>query len=115
MIRELICIRCPRGCHLKVDEQLNVEGNLCPRGQAYGKQEVSDPRRILTSTCRIDSSKVRVVAVKTASDISKNLIFKAMRIVNQTHVRVPIHIGDVIVKDIAGSGVDLVATENVLE
>ena len=52
--REIICICCPRGCHLQVDPEndYNVTGNACPNGAAYGKEELTHPTRILTSTVR---------------------------------------------------------------
>lgn len=115
MPTELTCIICPRGCHLTVADDLTVTGNSCPRGAAYGKQEVTDPRRTLTSTVKVDSKILSVLPVKTKDAISKGLVLKAMEIVNQTVAHVPVHIGDVIVEDIAGSGVDLVATRELLE
>ena len=87
MIHELTCIVCPRGCHLKVDDStLEVTGNSCPRGAAYGKQEVVDPRRTLTSTVRCNSKLLRVCPVKTNTDIRKDKIFDVMKFVNETSV-----------------------------
>ena len=110
MKRELTCIVCPRGCHLIVDEDLKVTGNSCPRGEAYGKQEVTDPRRTVTSTVRVDSCEFAVLPVKTKGEISKAKIFDVMEEINKFHAHVPVHIGDVLIKNIADSGVDLVAT-----
>ena len=115
MKTELTCIVCPRGCHLVVDEDLKVTGNSCPRGEAYGKQEVTDPRRTVTSTVRVDSIEFAVLPVKTKGDISKGKIFEVMEEINKVHAHVPVHIGDVLVHDIAGSGVDLVATRTLLK
>lgn len=115
MKTELTCIVCPRGCHLIVDDDLKVTGNSCPRGEAYGKQEVTDPRRTVTSTVRVDSTEFAVLPVKTKGDISKGKIFEVMEEINKVHAHVPVHIGDVLVHDIAGSGVDLVATRTLLK
>ncbi|MCF0112992.1 MAG: DUF1667 domain-containing protein [Bacilli bacterium] len=115
MATELTCIICPNGCHLVVDDVLNVTGNKCPRGVAYGKQEVTDPRRTVTTTVRCTSSLFLVCPVKTKDAIAKAKIFDVMKIVNQTTVNAPIHIGDVIVSNIAGTGSDLVATRDILE
>lgn len=115
MKTELTCIVCPRGCHLVVDEDLKVTGNSCPRGEAYGKQEVTDPRRTVTSTVRVDSTEFAVLPVKTKGDISKGKIFEVMEEINKVHAHVPVHIGDVLVHDIANSGVDLVATRTLLK
>ena len=76
--RELICINCPLGCGLTVTlkdaEVVKVEGNTCPKGEAYGKKEVTNPTRIVTSTVRVSGGVLPVVSVKTASDIPKEKI-----------------------------------------
>ena len=113
--RDLICIMCPNGCHLHVDKDLNVTGNKCPRGVAYAKQEVTHPTRVVTSTVRINSKELRVCPVKTKEPVAKGKIFDVMKIVNETHISVPVHIGDVVVANIAGTGVDLVSTREILE
>ena len=114
MKTELTCIVCPRGCHLTVDENLNVTGNSCPRGAEYGKQEVTDPRRTVTSTVKCDSVDFAVCPVKTKGDISKGKIFDVMAVIDKTEIHVPVHVGDVIVKNIADSGTDLVCTRTLL-
>lgn len=115
MATDLTCIICPNGCRLHVDDDLNVIGNKCLRGVAYGRQEVTDPRRTVTSTCRTNSRLLSVCPVKTKDAISKKLIFKVMEEVNKVSVKVPVRLGEVIIKDVAGSGVDLVATRDILE
>ena len=115
MPTELTCIICPNGCHFTVDDNLNVTGNKCPRGVAYGKQEVTDPRRTITTTVRTNSKTFAVCPVKTREAVAKKLIFKVMEEANKTTIAVPVHIGDVVVKDIAGSGTDLVATRDIEE
>ena len=114
-MKELICIVCPKGCHLKVDEENGyaVTGNSCPRGAEYGKKELISPTRVITSTVRVEGGTLRRVSVKTSRDIPKQDIFKAMRLLNGVTVQAPVSIGDVIVKDLLGLGVDFVATKNV--
>ena len=115
MARELTCIICPRGCHLHVDDQLNVTGNFCPRGAAYAKQEILDPRRTLTSTVKIDSKSLRVCPVKSAAALPKDQVLPAMAIINQVRLTPPVHIGDVVVHDILGTGIDIVSTRDIEE
>ena len=115
MAVDLTCIICPRGCLLHVDDNLNVTGNSCPRGAAYGKQEVTAPTRTITSTVRIDSKELSVCPVKTKDPIPKGKIFDVMKIVNETKISVPVHIGDVIVSNIADTGSDLVSTREILK
>ena len=110
---ELTCIICPNGCRLKVDDNLNVSGNRCPRGAIYGKQEVTNPTRTITSTVRCDSSLLKVCPVKTKDPIPKGKIFQTMKEINACSVKVPCHIGDVVKSDIAGTGVDLVVSRDI--
>ena len=114
--RELTCINCPLGCQLTVtidDANVIVTGNSCPRGAAYGKKEVTNPIRIVTSSVKIDKGMIDRVSVKTASDIPKGKIFDIMKEIHETKVTAPIHIGDVIIHDCAGTGVDVIASKNV--
>ena len=110
---ELICITCPRGCHLQVDESLNVSGNMCPRGAMYAKAELTHPVRMVTSSVAISSKVEARLPVKTKEPIAKELIFKVMEEINKVSVKAPIKIGDVIIKNVLGSGVDIIATKNV--
>lgn len=113
-MKELICITCPRGCHLKVDEEndYKVTGNSCPRGAIYGKKELTHPTRVITSTVKVTGSEQERVSVKTASDVPKEMIFEIMKELNHVEAKAPVHRGDVIVSDICGTGVDLVATKD---
>ena len=113
MEREMTCIICPRGCHLKVDADLNVTGNFCPRGAAYAKQEILDPRRTLTTTVRVESELLGVCPVKTIAPIPKDSVLDAMKEINKVTLKPPVHIGDIVVKDILGTGVDVVATRDI--
>ena len=110
---ELICITCPRGCHLQVDENLNVTGNMCPRGAVYAKAELTHPVRMVTSSVSVISKTATRLPVKTKDPIPKELIFKIMEEIEKVEVKAPIKIGDVIIKDVLGTGVDIVATKNI--
>ncbi len=114
--RELTCINCPMGCALTVTidgDNITCTGNTCPRGADYAKKEVTDPRRTVTSSVSVVSGKAVRVPVKTKTDIPKGKIFDCMEIIKQTVVKAPVHIGDVVIEDVAGTGVQVVATKNV--
>ena len=113
MATDLTCIICPRGCHLHVDDDLNVTGNACPRGAAYAKQEILDPRRTLTTTVRCESRLLRVCPVKTSAPMPKDKVLPAMAEVNKVVLTPPVHIGDVVIRDLLGTGVDLIATRDI--
>ncbi len=114
--RELICIGCPMGCPVMVEmdgrEIVSVSGNTCPRGDVYARKEVTNPTRIVTSTVKVEGGLVEMISVKTKEDIPKDKIFDCMRALKGITVKAPVHIGDVILADAAGTGVDVVATRN---
>lgn len=114
---ELICIVCPKGCHLKVDEENGyaVTGNSCEKGAAYGKKELTNPTRVVTSTVRVEDGEKRRVSVKTNRDIPKGKILEAVALLDTVCLTAPVHIGDVVLEDILGTGADFVATGTVLK
>ena len=109
----LVCIVCPRGCQLQVDENLNVTGNTCKRGEIYGKQEVKDPKRIVTTTCKVDDPIFKTCSCKTSDVISKSEIFDVCKEIKTITLKRPIHIGDIIIENVLGLGVNVVATSNI--
>lgn len=115
--KELVCIRCPIGCMLTVTEDgdgiLTVTGNTCGRGAEYAKKELTNPTRIVTSIVKVKGGRHRVVSVKTREDIPKGKIMECMEVLKAIEIEAPVSIGDVIVKDVAGTGVDIVATKEV--
>lgn len=116
-LRELTCIGCPLGCSVTVTLSegavTDISGNTCPRGDAYARKEVTHPTRIVTSTVRVLNGTSPMVSVKTASDIPKDKIFDCIRAIRTATAPAPVKIGDVILKDAAGTGVPVVATKNI--
>ena len=112
-MKELICITCPRGCHLKIDEDLNVTGNSCPRGEAYAKSEMMHPVRMVTSTMKVENGLVDRVSVKTESVIEKELIFDVMKEINHRTLHAPIHRGDVAIENVCNTHVNIIVTKDV--
>ncbi len=109
MEKEMICIMCPRGCTLHVSPSLHVTGNFCPRGKTYAIEEMTHPVRILTTTVKTNHALHPRLPVKTSAGIPKDMIGPAMSQVNHITIKGPIHIGDVIIKDIY-PGVNVIAT-----
>ena len=114
---ELICIGCPMGCPLTVELEdgavTKVTGNTCPRGDAYGRKEVTNPTRIVTSTVRVTGGTLPAVSCKTRSDVPKGKIFDVVRALKTVEAAAPVAIGQVLLEDAAGTGVPVVATKNV--
>ena len=114
-MKELICIMCPKGCHLTVDDELNVTGNTCPRGVTYGKQEVTDPRRYLTSTVRLKSKYSPRLPVISSGDLPKDMVSEVVKFLDTIEVSAPVKVKDVIVENVLGLGVDILATRTIKE
>lgn len=112
-MRELICINCPRGCRLKVDDDLNVTGNFCPRGAIYAKNELTHPVRTLTSTVKVQSSLERRLPVKSSEPLPKEKVFDAVKELDNVEMKAPVHIGDVVIANVCNTGVNIVATKNI--
>lgn len=115
--RELTCIGCPLGCTVQVTLEngavVSVTGNTCPRGDAYARKEVTAPTRIVTTTVPVRGGVLPAVSVKTAGDIPKNKIFDCVRALKTVTADAPVAIGQVILADAAGTGVDVIATKAV--
>ncbi|MCH5153541.1 MAG: DUF1667 domain-containing protein [Clostridiales bacterium] len=116
-MRELICINCPLGCRLTVnDSNLNdikVKGNTCFRGVKYAISEVSEPKRMVTSSVPVTGSTVSRVSVKTNNPVPKDKIFEVLKLIKTVKATAPVKIGDVLYKNICDD-VHLVATSNAL-
>ena len=116
-IRELTCIGCPRGCAVTVKleggEVLEVSGNSCKIGDTYARKEVTNPTRIVTSSVKISGGKMAMVSCKTKDDIPKGKIFEVAKALEDIEVKAPVAIGDVLLANVADTGVDVIATRNV--
>lgn len=114
--RELICIGCPLGCPLTVavdGQEITVRGQTCRRGEDYARKEILSPSRIVTSSIRVSGGEMAMVSVKTAHDIPKDKIMEIMKEIRRTSAAAPIKIGDVLIANYGGTGIDIVATRTV--
>ncbi|RKY03096.1 MAG: NAD(FAD)-dependent dehydrogenase [Spirochaetes bacterium] len=110
---EIVCIVCPKGCRAKVWEESNeikIEGKLCKKGKVYVEEEFREPKRVLTTTVAVSNSNIKRVPVRTNKPIPKRLLFSCMDFISKVRITPPVEIGNVIVKDILGTGADLIAT-----
>lgn len=115
-MREITCIACPIGCRLAVSRndngQIAISNHGCKRGLTYGEQEFTRPMRMVTSSVFVLGGKRPLCAVKTKEVVPKDSIAAILREIQSVRVQAPVQIGQVIVSNIAGTGVDLVATAN---
>lgn len=112
----LICITCPKGCHLCVDEDngYTVTGNSCPRGEAYGKSELLHPVRTVTSTVKIRNASIPRLPVKTDRPLPKEKLFQCMDLLDTLNAVAPVHVGDILAARILDTDVNIVATKTLL-
>ena len=116
--QKLTCIGCPLGCSISVSlsdngEVSEITGNACKKGEEYARKEVTNPSRVVTSIVKINNGDVNMVSVKTAEDIPKGKIFDCMEALKKVTVTAPVQIGEVIIKNVCGTGVDVIATKKV--
>ena len=120
MKRNLVCISCPLGCRLTVtwedESDITVTGNKCAKGESYAHEEILAPKRVVTATVtvagRTVTSAPRRLPVKTSAPLLKEHIPALLNELYGMEVEAPLRCGDVLLKDIAGTGVDLVATRS---
>lgn len=113
-MKELVCIVCPKGCRLHVDEENGyaVTGNSCPRGAEYGRNEIKNPTRVLTSTVKLTGGIYRRCPVKTDRAVPKGKLMEIMRALNSVELISPVRIGQIALENAAGTGVNVIVTKN---
>lgn len=117
MTREMVCIVCPMGCRLTVtatedDTGLSVIGNQCKRGEAYAIEEMTNPTRMLPTTMVIRGGLLKRLPVRTEKPIPKELIFEAMKKIDEVIVEAPVKRGDVVIRNLLGTGVNVIASRS---
>jgi len=118
-MRELTCIGCPMGCSLLIelgdDGELIVTGNNCKIGKSYAIKEFTNPTRVITTTVVVNNGDISQVSVKSEKDIEKGKIFDCLKALKNIKIDAPVVIGDIIYENIEGTGVNIIATKNVLK
>jgi CxxC motif-containing protein len=113
--KKIICITCPKGCEAAVSKEgdsIQIKGKICRKGKGHFIQEFTEPMRTLTSTVLVEGRSPRRLPVRTRGSIPKKDLFRAMDIVVQAWVRPPVRIGDVIIPNLLGTGVDLISSDD---
>lgn len=112
--KTITCITCPIGCEITVEGDgktvASLKGAQCKRGETYAAAEYAHPERILTSLAKVDGAGVPLVAIRSAKPVPKDTLFQCMDVIRKIVLKAPVKAGDVVVPDICGTGVDMVAT-----
>jgi CxxC motif-containing protein len=116
-ITHYLCIECPLGCRLEVEEDadgsiVEVRGFSCRKGKKFAEREHTDPRRMVTATVAIGGGMWPRLPVRTTTAVPKDRIWDVVKVLRSISVQSPVLVGDVIVADIAGTGVDVVASRD---
>lgn len=115
--KEFTCIRCPIGCNITVTmdgtEVLDIKGNNCHRGEEYVRKEVSEPTRMVTSTIKVLNGRLTRVPCRTKKDVPKEKIFEVLESIKDVAVEAPVEVGDILVENVAGTGIDVIATKTI--
>ena len=113
----MTCIICPNGCQLEVelagDEVISVSGNRCLRGMVYAEKEAVNPTRTVTTTVAVTGGVLPRASVKTERDIPKDKMRECVSALKDLNVAAPVHIGDVVAENVAGTRINVIATVNV--
>ncbi|WP_231385318.1 DUF1667 domain-containing protein [Candidatus Stoquefichus massiliensis] len=115
MLKEMICITCPIGCHLTIrqdGDDIEVTGNTCPRGKQYAIAELTNPTRMLTTTVVIKNALYHQLPVISSAPIPLDKIEETMKLLKEVAVTAPIYEKDIIMKDIFGLGIDIIASRS---
>ena len=118
MNRTLTCIGCPMGCQIEVelDEEgkfVNSKGWSCNIGKRYAQEEVTAPVRTVTALMEV-ADRSEPLSVKTARPIPKGKIFDSLEQIKKIKVQAPVHIGDIVIENVCGTGIAVIATKNIL-
>lgn len=118
MEKNLTCIVCPIGCNLDIQVDDNkviksIKGNKCKKGKSYAETELNHPKRMLTSTVLIENAEERRLPVITSDTIPKDKIFDVMQEIDKVKVCAPVSIDDIIVKNVCGLSVDILASRSI--
>jgi CxxC motif-containing protein len=114
--QKMICIGCPLGCHLAVEyhgeDAWEVTGYDCKKGKNYGHQEVTDPRRMVTTTVAVTGALWARLPVRSEKEVPKGLVVDVCREIHKLEVTAPVRVGDIILDDVLGTGIAMIATRS---
>jgi CxxC motif-containing protein len=115
-VQEMICIVCPVGCRLKAEQTpdgVRVTGNTCQRGMKYATVELTNPTRMVTSSIPVAGGHMELLSVKTRQPVPKASIPAVLKALRSVKAAAPVVVGDVVLPDAAGTGIDVVATRSI--
>jgi CxxC motif-containing protein len=117
--KEITCIVCPLGCKIllnKNGQQVDIlSGNKCKQGIDYAINEALDPRRMLTTSVLVEHGEWPLVSVKSSEPVQKDKVFAVLKEIKEIKVKAPVKTGEIIIKNVIGTGIDILATKSIKE
>lgn len=117
MTRSFTCIICPNGCEITAEYEGDmvyaVQGAACPKGDAYVRQELTDPQRNIATSVLVEGGELPLASVRLSHPIPKKEIFRVMEVINTVRLQAPTAVGQVALADVCGLGADVIVTKNV--
>jgi len=116
--KEIRCIICPTGCliHVEnVDGELIIEGHSCKRGEEYAREEFVAPKRILTTTMRVENGFLPLIPVRSDKPIPKDKLEKTLKEIAKTKTKAPINMGDILIENVLGLNINIIASRNLIK
>ena len=118
VIKVIRCIVCPTGCEIQVKQdqkhKISFEGYTCERGLEYAQQEFYEPKRILTTTVRVDNGVLPLIPVRTDKPILKDKLKDVLNEIAKIKVKAPIQMGDILIENVLELGANIIASRNLL-
>lgn len=115
-MRELVCIVCPKGCTMHIEEKdgsFEITGNTCMRGAQFALEEMTEPKRTICTTVKTAFPGIPVLPVRVSAEIPKDKIFDVMQEIRKVRLEKPVDRGEVVLPDVLGLGVDIIATSDI--
>ena len=117
VLDRLTCVLCPVGCELEVrkDEagELDVQGNQCDKGVPFAVEEILHPKRNLATSVPVRGTEAKMVSVRLSDRVPREMIFPVLAEIAKLRPEVPVRRGQVLITDVLGTGVDVIATRTV--
>jgi len=119
VVAEIRCIVCPTGCIVQVkkdeDGELTYEGYTCNRGLEYAQQEYLAPKRVLTTTIRVDDGFLPLVPVRSNVPILKNRLTEVLDEIAKTIIKAPVKMGDILLENVLGLEANIIASRDLIK
>jgi len=116
--KDIRCIVCPTGCLVHVENisgELIIEGHSCKRGEVYAREEFVSPKRILTTTMRVEKGFLPLIPVRSDKPIPKDKLEATLKLIAKTQTKAPIKMGDTLIENVLGLDINIIASRDLIE